>query len=67
MIRAKIAALYEKLHSDEEPVDEEEFIHEPTIDIRPDPTKPMSLAENEANFKETGTVSMNLDSNYTAD
>ena len=28
----------EQLHSDGEPVDEEEFIHETTVDLRPDPT-----------------------------
>ena len=57
----------EELHSDGEPVDEAEFIHESSVDLRPDPTEPMSLAENEKNFKETGTVSMNLDDNYEAD
>ena len=37
----------EELHSDGEPVDEVEFIHEPTVDVRSDPTEPISLVDNE--------------------
>ena len=48
-------------------MDEKEFIHEPTVDLRPDPKEPISLAENENLFKQTGVVSMNLDSNYAAE
>ena len=45
-------------------MDETEFIHEPTIAIKSDPKEPISLVDNEKNFKETGIVSMNIDANY---
>ena len=48
-------------------MEEKEFIHEPYVDLRSDPAKPVSLAENEDNFKQTGVANMNLDSNYAAD